>query len=155
MEKVIVQIKSFLDNMAWKYTYDEEERIFKFGIRMQNALGDLKIIIVLRKKNYSTYIALNNKADAESFSRVSEFINRINYGLLNGNFEMDYSDGEIRYKSFVDISGSSVSDEVVANSIIVPVFMVKRYGEELLRVILGELTPEAGAKNAESKSIEE
>ena len=28
---------------------------------------------------------------------IAEYLTRANYGMVMGNFEMDYSDGEIRY----------------------------------------------------------
>ncbi len=36
---------------------------------------------------------------------MAELLTRINYGLSLGNFEMDFSDGEIRFKTSADLSG--------------------------------------------------
>lgn len=152
MEKVINQIKAFFDEGSWKYKYYEDKKAFKTIVSMGNSLGDLKIYILLKKDSYITYAILNNKASQKSFADVSEFINRANYGLLNGNFELDYSDGEVRYKSFVDFTKASISKEIIFNSIAIPIFMIDQYGEDLLKVMLGEETPEEGIKNAESKA---
>jgi len=35
----------------------------------------------------------------ERRSEVSEFLTRANYGLVAGNFELDFADGEVRYKT--------------------------------------------------------
>ena len=35
----------------------------------------------------------------ERRSEVSEFLTRVNYGLAAGNFELDFADGEVRYKT--------------------------------------------------------
>jgi hypothetical protein len=35
----------------------------------------------------------------ERRSEVSEFLTRANYGLAAGNFELDFADGEVRYKT--------------------------------------------------------
>ena len=35
----------------------------------------------------------------ERRSEVSEFLTRANYGLVAGNFELDFTDGEVRYKT--------------------------------------------------------
>jgi len=34
---------------------------------------------------------------------VNEFLTRANYGLNIGNFEMDFQDGEIRFKTAIDV----------------------------------------------------
>jgi hypothetical protein len=36
---------------------------------------------------------------------VAEYLTRANYGLAAGNFELDFDDGEVRYKSVVHIQG--------------------------------------------------
>ncbi len=36
-------------------------------------------------------------------SAMAEFLIRANYGLVIGNFEMDYDDGEVRYKTSLDV----------------------------------------------------
>ena len=51
---------------------------------------------------YLVYAILNNRAQKGKISAVSEFLHRANSGLINGNFELDYVTGEIRYKSFVN-----------------------------------------------------
>ncbi len=40
---------------------------------------------------------------------VAEFITRANFGIVIGNFEIDFSDGEIRYKTSIDVEGDRPS----------------------------------------------
>lgn len=43
-----------------------------------------------------------------------EYITGANYGLRNGNFEMDVEDGEIRYKVYVNVKGmNDISDDII------------------------------------------
>ena len=85
---------------------------------------------------------------------VSEFLHRANYGLNDGNFEMDYKDGEIRYKSFVNFRNIDVSQEVVEDSIIVGAAMIDRYGKGLLKLMLGDGTAEECIEYCESPEKE-
>ena len=41
-------------------------------------------------------------------AELAEFITRANYGLYIGNFELDYNDGEVRYKTSIDVEGNAV-----------------------------------------------
>jgi hypothetical protein len=41
----------------------------------------------------------------ERRDEVSRFLTRANYGLAAGNFELDYEDGEIRYKTVLQLQG--------------------------------------------------
>lgn len=48
-------------------------------------------------------------------NRISELICRINYGLILGNFEMDWEDGELRYKTSMDIESIEINRTVLRN----------------------------------------
>lgn len=149
MKKVIEAIESFFEKNEWKYQYNEEKKIFVSGINMNNVLGDMRMYISLEKNSYNVYMILNSKAEEEYYDTVGEFLHRANYGLKNGNFEMDYSDGEIRYKTFVDFENIVISEEIVRDSIFVGIAMLDRYGKGLLKIMLGESTPKECVEECE------
>lgn len=72
---------------------------------------------------------------AEMMAQRAEFICRANYGLKNGSFELDFRDGEIRYKSFVDCDEVLPSTEVVKNSIYCINIMYKLYAQGIVDII--------------------
>jgi len=140
--KAIDAIKSFFEKNKWKYDYNEKDNVFISGIDMGNIIGNVRMLIVLREGSYNVYMVLNSKIEEQYFSPVAEFLHRANYGLNNGNFEIDYADGEIRYKSYVSFIDGDVSEEIVAESIIVGAAMIDIYGKGLMKLMLGDGTPE-------------
>ena len=44
---------------------------------------------------------------------MAEFITRANYGMVIGNFEMDFSDGEIRFKTSADLEGDFAYSQLI------------------------------------------
>jgi hypothetical protein len=72
---------------------------------------------------------------------VAEYVTRANYGLRIGNFELDYSDGEVRYKSSIDFEGQTLTSELIRNAIYPAVHTMDRYLSGLLRVSFGGATP--------------
>jgi hypothetical protein len=46
-------------------------------------------------------------------SEVSQFLTSANYGLAAGNFELDFEDGEIRYKTALHIQGDGLDRSIV------------------------------------------
>lgn len=141
MKNVIEKIKSFLEKNEWKYQFDEEDNLFVFGLNMENVLGTLKIYLPIKRDNYTVYIILNSKVEEKYYNLAGEFLHRANYGLKNGNFEMDFRDGEVRYKAFVNLKNIDISEEIVEESILVGAAMINRYGKGLLKVMLGEGKP--------------
>ncbi|MGB3519242.1 MAG: YbjN domain-containing protein [Elainellaceae cyanobacterium] len=58
---------------------------------------------------------------------VAEFITRANYGMIIGNFELDFEDGEVRYKTSIDIEGGTLTSEMVKQLVYVNVLTMDRY----------------------------
>jgi hypothetical protein len=147
MNKLKQSIQCELDSMKLKYEYNNEGEFFAFSINMDNSIGSLRVIIQLMEDRYLVYAILNNRAQKAKISAVSEFLHRVNSGLINGNFELDYVTGEVRYKSFVNAKETSVSGVVIRDSILVPVMMFSKYGDGLLKVMTSNDTPESIIKS--------
>lgn len=141
MEKTIKLIKDFFDHDGWKYKFDEESNTFLTGVQMRGPLGSLKIVVSVKERRYNVYAILNANATIENLPAISEYLHRVNYGLIDGNFELDFNDGEIRYKNIVNLNNLRLTRKTIAYSIYVPVLMFDQYGNGLIRLMLGEGTP--------------
>ena len=72
---------------------------------------------------------------------VGDFLTRANYGLLIGNFEMDYNDGEVRYKTSIDVEGDDLSKALVKRLVYDNLAVMDRYLPGVLSVIYGGASP--------------
>lgn len=146
-------IKEFLNKDDWKFFFDPEKGVFRFGLRITGKMKDIDYLIRVHETDFTVY-ALSpvhaDNDDADCMARMAEFITRANYGLRNGNWEMDYNDGEIRYKSYVDVEGMTLSTETVKNSIYWIARMFERYGDGILSIIFGNATAEEAVKRCEN-----
>ena len=88
-------------------------------------------------------------------SSMAEFVCRANYGLVNGNFELDMRDGEIRFKCFVDCEGITPTSEMVRNSIHCPAAMFKRYGAGIVDIIFGKSSALGAVEKCEKTTEDE
>ena len=151
-------IDTFLTEDDWKYTFDENRGLFKFGLSLKGKLQQLNYILEIREDDFVVYAISPlgaDEADQKMMATMAEFVCRANYGLLNGNFELDMRDGEVRYKSFVDCEDITPSSEMIRNSIYCPASMFKRYGEGLIDIIFGGSTAKAAADKCENSSRSE
>ena len=87
--------------------------------------------------------------DSAEIAALAEFICRANYGLKNGNFELDFRDGEVRYKCFVDCSEQIPSQGIVRNSIAIPASMMARYSPGIINVLYKGMDAENAVKKCE------
>ena len=74
-------------------------------------------------------------------SLVAEFLARANYGLVIGNFEQDWDDGEIRYKTSLDIEDCELSAALLSHIVYANVTSMDRYLPGLVAVIAGSQSP--------------
>ncbi len=58
---------------------------------------------------------------------VAEVLTRANYGLMIGNFELDLDDGEVRFKTSVDVEGTRLTIPLIRQVVNVNVATLDRY----------------------------
>lgn len=140
---MVERIHQFFDEGKWKYRYDEKKAIFRAMVKMNSPLGMLRVAILVKETYYLVYAIFGATADESQRQRVGEYLHRANLGLINGNFEFSFEDGEIRYKTYVNFGGddTELSDKVIEDSIVIPIAMFDLYGKNLIRLMLGESDP--------------
>lgn len=151
MDKVIDLIKEFFADNHWKYDYLPEKQTFVSNVDLDNCVGVLRIFIFVRETEYLVYAILGNHVNKDSYMRVSEFLHRANYGLPDGNFEFDYSNGEVRYKTYMNFKDGNISRDIIDDTVYVPIAMFERYGESLFKAIFGNEDIEQLVNAAEEK----
>jgi len=95
------------------------------------------------------YVFAPLPAPAENRQAVAEFVTRANYGMRIGNFELDFADGEVRYKSSVDFEGVGLAPIMVRNAIYPAAQTMDRYFPGLIAVIAGARPPQAAVEMIE------
>ncbi len=151
-EEIVEIIRSFLVGDDWKFDFDEERGVFTFGVSIESKLKHLRYFIPVRDDSYVVYAISPIEADSDDkdvMREMADFVCRANYGLRNGNFELDMSDGELRYKVFVDCDGVTPSEEVVKGSIIIPSVMFDRYAPGMLDIMFKGSTAEEAISKCE------
>lgn len=151
-ETIANVINTFLTEDEWNYSFDEDEGVFRFNLSLNSKIKSISYVIRVRKDSYLVYAVSPVGVDAEdkkAVSSMAEFICRINYGLNNGSFDFDVSDGEITYRCFVDCNGIVPTSGMVETSIHCPGSMFKRYGDGIVNVAFGYSTAEEAAEHCE------
>ncbi|MCU1690895.1 MAG: hypothetical protein JWN20_2823 [Jatrophihabitantaceae bacterium] len=84
---------------------------------------------------------------------VTELITRANRGLLGGAFEVDVDEGDVRFRSDLDLGGAEVDDEqlgaMLAPLLEVNLETVEVYSSAIVSVLTGRATPLDAVEAAE------
>ena len=75
------------------------------------------------------------KVPSDKDLAIIEFITRANSGMIMGNFEFDFTDGEIRYKTSIDVEGDRLSFALIKQMVYANVTMMDEYLPGIMAVI--------------------
>ena len=151
MENMIEMLKNYLDEKEWKYEYKEEEQAILTGVKLESNLQSIKFLIRFRENGFLTVAVPPLGAKEEYRPAIAEYITRANYGMTNGNFELDYNDGEIRFKIYTNYKGlDEIAEDIVEDSFVIPIVMYERYGNGLAALMMGFSDPEIEIAKAEN-----
>jgi hypothetical protein len=87
---------------------------------------------------------------AHQRNAIAHFLTLANYGTLIGNFELDYTDGEIRYKTSIDVEGDRLTPALIKRLVYINVTMMDEYLPGIQAVIEQQATPEQAIQFVES-----
>lgn len=137
-------VKKFLDGEydGNKWRYFQDETFFSGGLGgLQGKVSELKFVITVGSNTVSCYHILPFKAEESQRAAVAEYITRANYNLNVGNFEMDFSDGELRYKTTLSKNDLLSNDKAALDSMkfmfTLGPMMWMRYGDNLASLLFG------------------
>lgn len=161
MVTYVKKVQDFLVKMDFKYTEEDIENgahLLKFGMKLENKM-DVVVSVDEERKTIIVYSVAVQEATKENMKDVAEFITRANYGLIIGNLEMDFNDGEVRYKTSIDLAGQTpeqLTEDMLRSLMFYNFLTLDRYYKGVIAVgLLGENPKEWVEKCEENGSEEE
>ena len=131
----------FLTEDEWHPQQLEDRYIYRMGFSDTNGQVACYAQIRVDLEQFIFYVMCPVKVPEDKRSAMAEFIARANYGLRIGNFELDFSDGEVRYKSSLDFEDVALESQLIHNAIYPAVQTMDRYLPGLMGVIYGNKMP--------------
>ena len=142
----------FLQADEWHPQELEGKHIYRMGFNGKNGQTTCYAQVREDLEQFLFYVVAPIKTPQDLRLAVAEFITRANYGLRIGNFELDFSDGEVRYKSSLDFEHVVLSPDLIKNAIYPAVQTMDRYLPGLMGVIYGGESPAEAIAKIEGES---
>lgn len=125
----------------WRFERRPEEPIIRLSVAGEvfeyrcvfQSLDDLHILI------FYAYAPLH-VPEAKRLV-AAEYLTRANYGLRLGNYELDFTDGEVRYKTSIDCEGGELTEAMVRNLMLANLQTMDRYLPGLIRLVQNHESP--------------
>lgn len=139
-------VKKYFDENDWHYQMAESEAVtfFEGGVEPGNKKCKFKSFrfrLIVDDEYVQVFYVLPISA-IEKLAEVAEYITRINYTLKRGRFDMDYSDGEVRFHHGMSmIGGLANSDVLLSELMVLGGTVMSRYADGFAKIIYGSLDP--------------
>ena len=132
-------VEEAFKELDWKYRSNEleEKCLFQTGVQLgeESKISKITFNIEVRESFILITSICDIKADIDNITRMSEYVCRVNWGLINGNFEYNYDNGNIRYKIYIDTEERQSSKKEIITSIIISAEMWSKYGNGLMDIL--------------------
>jgi len=135
--QILEAIINFFTEDDWSYTKIQGEPTLSLAFQGENGKWICYAKSRTEQAQFVFYSICPVNAPENKLSPVAEFITRANYGTIIGNFELDYTDGEIRYKTSIDVEGSTLTFSQIKQLVYTNVMMMDEYLPGIMSVIDG------------------
>jgi len=151
MGQLFEAVVDYLTEDDWKFNVVKDDTALMLSFRGEAGSWQCFATVDEEKQWFTFYSILPSNVPDDKRAEIAEFITRANYGLVIGNFEMDFADGEVRYKTSIDVEGGELTPKMVENVIRANWMTMDRYFPGLMGVLYGDRDPaEAVAETEES-----
>ncbi len=96
------------------------------------------------------YSRVNDLTPEDQREAMAIFVTRANYGLPMGCFELDLDDGEVRFRTSIDVGGDRFSPALLDNLLTGNWTIMNKYLPGLEAVMSGKLPPENAISTVEA-----
>lgn len=154
MGQIYEAMIDYLRVNEFQYIQDDQNEMITFGVRGREERWQVLIDVHQARSQIMVYSMLNRRCPRLRRHAMSEFLTRVNWGLILGNFELDLEDGEIRFKTSLDVDGHTLPEGLIRPLLVANLSTMNHYMPGLMDVMAGLGEPQAALKLCESQSAE-
>jgi hypothetical protein len=152
-QQIFNAMVEFFEEEDWDFDWMDGMSVLRMGFSGENGRWLCYAQAREAQQQFVFYSVMSVTAPPEKRPAIAEYITRANYGMVIGNFEMDYSDGEIRYKTSVDVEGTTINPALIQQCVYANVIISDRYLPGIMRVIYGDIAPQVALEELASGDV--
>lgn len=113
-------VKEWMDSVGWVARFERLESYISVMVSSRKQGGTtFRLVVDTSVAGFLLiYVIYPHKVKPETIDKMSKIIAEINYGIVNGNFELNTKNGEIRYKICISYIGlDSLPHDLLRDSV--------------------------------------
>lgn len=154
-EGIAAYVRDRFDATDWEED-EEGDRTVAFHLADDDGQAwDCAVLVDDEDERLVFYSTMLDAVPKDRLVAVMELVTRANFGLPVGNFELDLDDGELCFKTSLDLEDVVLTEAMCRNLIDTNLMVTSVYYEALLAVISGEAEPAEAIEAVENEENEE
>jgi hypothetical protein len=150
-QSVLETLVNFFKADDWEFQKLDGIPVLQLAFQGQHGRWDCYAKAIDEQGQFLFYSVYPTNAPEDKRSLVAEFLTRANLGMIVGNFELNFDNGEIRYKTSIDVEGERLTPVLIKRLVYTNVTMMDKYFPGINSVIESDVLPEDAIAQIESQ----
>ncbi len=140
MSEIFEAVINFFKENNWLFFQMEQEPALQMSFQGEN--GQWMCLVKVREEQEQLIFYSISPVKVPENKRLvmAEFLSRANFGLSIGNFELNFADGQIRYKTSIAAKGNGVNSALIGQLIFANLLTMDEYLPGIMSIIYTELS---------------
>ncbi len=139
--KLFKTVVSFFEANDWPIAQVEGKTALQLAFQGENGQWGCYAATNKESQKFMFYSLCPVNVPENQRLAMAEFLTRANYGITLGNFEMDFDNGEIHYKTSINVEDDQISISLVRQLVYTNVMVMDQYLPGIMAVIYGNVSP--------------
>jgi hypothetical protein len=149
MTALLKMVADFLESEGFNFDLDKENSLVRFGVSGRNGPYSMLIDVLPEHRLIKCFSIVPVRAPENKRETMIEFLTRANYGLPFGNFELDLSDGEVRFKTSMHTDEGAVGPAVLRRLVFINANFADEYLPGIVRIVDTDVSAEEAVRDIE------
>jgi hypothetical protein len=149
MPSLFEQVTAFFDRKKLAHHADVALGLVRLPYQGRSGQWNIVVRVEAAPPQIIVYALLPLPSPEGLRSRVSEVVQRANWGLPHGNFEVDLDDGELRFKTSTFLAGDALTVDSLEALLFTNTATVDRYLPAFSAVIVEGAEPRAAVERVD------
>ncbi|MGQ4649280.1 YbjN domain-containing protein [Lyngbya aestuarii] len=140
---------NFFKEDDWPFSQIDGQPVLSMGFEGENGQWICYAKTREQEEQFVFYSVTPFQVAENKRQNVAEFLTRVNYGLIIGNFELNFDNGEVRYKTSINIEENGLNSQLIDQLVYANIVTMDKYLPRLMSVIYADVTPSEAISQVE------
>ncbi|MEQ8467995.1 YbjN domain-containing protein [Coleofasciculus sp. E1-EBD-02] len=150
MSPLIDEVIHFFYRDQWHFAKNEDESVVRVAFGGHNGRWGCYAQIREAEQQIIFYSVYPEVIPKKKRKQIAVLLTLINYDLVIGNFELNLDGGHLRYKTSIDVEGTTLNWALIKQLVYNNVFIMDKYYPAIEAVLKEEASPEEAVNRIEN-----